>query len=269
MSLSCASRIDKLPPKEKELLQTLAVIGREFPLSLARIVANRTEDELDAAFGVLQTAEFIYEQPGISDVQYVFKHALTQEVAYNSILVERRKLLHDRAGRALEALFVDRSDEHLTDLARHYGRTDNVAKAIEFLGRAGQQAMQRCAHADAISCLAAAINLLPRIPDIEERGQREISLQLTLGPALGAINGWGSPEAVQAYTRAQELCEVLGDPPELFPTLFGSWAMRLLRGELRTAYEIAEELMRRAARERPSAIAIRTPRSGANLSTKR
>jgi predicted ATPase/class 3 adenylate cyclase/ribosomal protein L40E len=241
-----SSRIDKLPSKEKELMQMLAVIGREFPLSLARIVGNRTEDELDTALAALQTAEFIYEQPGVPEVQYVFKHALTQEVAYNSILIERRKLLHERAGQALEALFADRLDEHLSELARHYSRAENANKAIEYLGRAGQQAMQRCAHTDAISNLATAINLLPRLPDTQERVEKEISLQLTLGPALFAVKGWGSAEAVQAYTRAQELCEALGGPPELFPTLFGSWAMRLLRGEFRTAYDIAEELMRRA-----------------------
>jgi predicted ATPase/class 3 adenylate cyclase len=249
-----SSRIDRLRPKEKELLQSLAVIGREFPLSQARIVANRTEDELDAALGVLQNAEFIYEQPGVPELEYVFKHALTQEVAYNSILAERRKLLHERAAQALEAMSPGQMDDHLTELARHYSRTDNVNKAIEYLGRAGQQAMQRCDHADAISSLTAAISLLPRLPDTQERVQKEISLQLTLGPALFARNGWGSTEAVDAYTRAQQLCEVLGDPPELFPTLFGSWVMRQLRGELRAAYEIAEELMRRAQRTSDPAL---------------
>jgi class 3 adenylate cyclase len=214
-----SSRIDKLRPDEKQLIQTLAVIGREFPLSLARAVGKRTEDELDTGLTALQSAEFIYEQPGVPEVQYVFKHALTQEVAYNSILAERRKLLHERAAQALEAIFPRQVDEHLTELARHYSRTDNVNKAIGYLGRAGQQAMQRCAHADAINSLTAAINLLPQLPDARERVQKEISLQLTLGPALFAINGWGSLEAVRAYTRARELCEVLGDPPGIVPGL--------------------------------------------------
>jgi predicted ATPase len=93
-----SSRIDRLRPKEKELLQSLAVIGREFPLSLAQAVGKSTEDELDTTLTALQSAEFIHEQPGVPEVQYVFKHALTQEVAYNSILVERRKVLHERAG---------------------------------------------------------------------------------------------------------------------------------------------------------------------------
>ena len=147
-----ASRIDRLPADEKELLQTLAVLGREFPLSLVRRVADgRTDDELERMLADLQLAEFIYEQPAVGDIEYIFKHALTQEVAYNSLLIERRKLLHERAGQALESMFAGQLDDHLDELAHHYSRSDNVAKAVEYLGRAGQQALQRSAYADAIS----------------------------------------------------------------------------------------------------------------------
>src|SRR3984893_10828734 len=94
-----ASRIDRLPPDEKELLQTLAVIGREFALSLVRRVFDgRKNDELEQMLAQLQMAEFIYDQPATGDIEYSFKHALTQEVSYNSVLIERRKLLHERAG---------------------------------------------------------------------------------------------------------------------------------------------------------------------------
>jgi len=101
-----SSRIDRLPSKEKEILQTFAVIGREFSISLARRLANCSDDELDDALTVLHDGEFINELPGSQDVQYAFKHALTQEVAYNSLLTERRKLLHERAAMAAEALFA-------------------------------------------------------------------------------------------------------------------------------------------------------------------
>jgi predicted ATPase len=152
-----ASRIDRLPPDEKELLQTLAVIGREFALSLVRRVFDgRKNDELERMLADLQMAEFIYEQPATGDIEYIFKHALTQQVSYNSLLVERRKLLHERAGQALESMFAEQLDDHLGDLAHHYGHSDNVAKAVEYLGRAGQQAIQRSAHADAISSLITA-----------------------------------------------------------------------------------------------------------------
>ncbi len=112
-----------------------------------------------------RSAEFIYEQPAAGDVEYIFKHALTQEVAYNALLIERRKLLHERAGLALESMFAEQLEDHLDELAHHYSRSDNVAKAIEYLGRAGQQALQRSAYADAISSLSAALNLLQRLPD--------------------------------------------------------------------------------------------------------
>ena len=184
-----ASRIDRLPAEEKELLQTLAVLGREFPLGLVQRVTLKPDDELERMLSRLQAGEFIYEQPAAGDIEYIFKHALTQEVAYNALLVERRKLLHERAGQALESMFAEQLEDHLDELAHHYSRSDNVAKAVEYLGRAGQQALQRSAYADAISSLSAAIDLLQRLPDSPERIQRELLLQLAVGPALIAVKG--------------------------------------------------------------------------------
>ena len=86
-----AARIDRLPAEAKELLQTLAVIGREFPLSLIRAVVPKSDDELNRLLNDLQLGEFVYEQPAVGDTEYIFKHALTQEVAYNSVLIERRR----------------------------------------------------------------------------------------------------------------------------------------------------------------------------------
>jgi class 3 adenylate cyclase/predicted ATPase len=241
-----ASRIDRLPSEEKELLQTLAVIGREFALSLVRRVVDGKHDELERRLANLQMAEFIYEQPATGDIEYIFKHALTQEVAYNALLLERRKLLHERAGVALESMFAEQLDDHLVELAHHYSRSGNLTKAVEYLGRAGQQAIQRSAYADAISSLSAAIDLLQRLSDGPERSQRELLLHLALGPALTVVKGYAAPETERAYTRARELCKRLGDPPELFSALLGLWLVYLLRGELRTAYELAEQLLRRA-----------------------
>src|SRR5207244_103616 len=94
----------------------------------------------------LQSSEFIFERPAFPEVQYVFKHAMTQEVAYNSLLFERRKALHERTAQALEALFVDSADEHLVDLSYHYSRSGNDSRAIDYLIRAGKQAHQRSAY---------------------------------------------------------------------------------------------------------------------------
>ena len=241
-----ASRIDRLSAEQKDLLETLAVIGRESPLGLIKRVASTTDAQLERMLADLQALEFIYEQPAFTETEYVFKHALTQEVAYNSLLMERRKLLHERAGQAVESMFAEQLDDHLGELARHYSRSDNVVKAVEYLGRAGQQALRRSAHADAISSLNAAIGLLQRLPDSPERVQRELHLQLALGAASIAIKGWAAPEVERVFTRARELCERLGDPPELFPALLGLWSVYYLRGELRKAYELAELLLPRA-----------------------
>src|SRR5262249_23043246 len=138
-----AARIDRLPPDEKALLQTLAVIGKEFSLSLLKQVVTQSEDDLMHQLSHLQTNEFIYQQPAFPEVEYIFKHALTQEVAYNTVLHERRKTLHERTAQAIEQLCQDRLDEHYSDLAHHYSRSENTQKAVEYLGLAGQQAVQR------------------------------------------------------------------------------------------------------------------------------
>ena len=104
-----ASRIDRLAPTDKELLQTLAVLGREFSLNLVQRVTHKSSDELEQMLAQLQLGEFINEQPAVGDVEYTFKHALTQEVAYKSMLVERRKQIHESAAQAMKALFATNS----------------------------------------------------------------------------------------------------------------------------------------------------------------
>jgi len=245
-----AARIDRLSAEQKDLLQTLAVMGREALLSLIRQVATTAKAQLERMLADLQAGEFIYEQPATTGIEYVFKHALTQEVAYNSLLIERRKQIHERAGQALEAIFASQLDDHLTQLAHHYSHSNNIDKAVEYLGRTGRQALQRAAHADAIGSLAAAIELLQSFPDGTERIQRELPLQLAIGPAFIALKGWGAPEMEQAFARARELCSRLGDPPELFPALFGLAATHMVRGEMRAAKEMGTELLRLAQKTR-------------------
>ena len=241
-----AARIDRLPAEHKRLLQRLAVVGREAPLSLVRTLTSMAEPQIERPLADLQSGEFIYEQRTGGDTEYVFKHALTQEVAYGSILIERRKVLHEHVGQAIERLYAQQLDDYVTVLAHHYSHSNNIEKAVEYLGRAGQQAIQRSTHSEAISSLGAAIKLLQRLPDSPERSQRELLLQLALGTASIAIRGWASSEVEQAFTRAWKLCELLGDAPELFPALLGVWSVYYLRGQLRPAYELAEELLRRA-----------------------
>jgi len=108
------------------LLQQLAIIGREFPLSLIRLALQQPEEELYRLLASLQRKEFLYEQPAFPEVEYIFKHALTQEVAYNSVLIERRKALHEQTARAIEQLYHDRLEEHYSELAYNYSRSSNI-----------------------------------------------------------------------------------------------------------------------------------------------
>src|SRR5262245_36561328 len=200
-----ASRIDRLPSPEKELLQTLSVLGKEFPLSLIQQVVGYSEHALQPLLSHLQGAEFIYEQPAFPEVEYTFKHALTQEVAYGSLLLERRKVLHERAAQAIEALFPSQLEDHYGDLAYHYSRSSNTQKAVEYLHLAGQQAVQRSANPEAVTHFTAALELLKTLPDTPERTQQELTLQLALALPLRVTKGPTVPEVGAVHTRTLEL----------------------------------------------------------------
>ncbi|MGE0821679.1 MAG: adenylate/guanylate cyclase domain-containing protein [Candidatus Binatia bacterium] len=241
-----AARIDRLAPDEKALLQQLSVIGRQFPLSLIRQVITQSEADLYRLLASLQHKEFLYEQPAFPENEYIFKHALTQDVAYGTVLQEQRKVLHERTGQALETVYAATLPEHYSDLAHHYRRSSNTEKAIHYLYLAGQQAVQRSATTEAINDLMAALDLLLTCPETPERAAQELTLRLALRPPLRATQGYTSPEAAQHYTRAQELCEQLGDISMRSPVLYGLWVFHLTRGELRTAQTLAEECLRLA-----------------------
>ncbi len=250
-----AARIDRLPPEEKALLQILSVIGKEFSLSLLKKVVGRPEDELQGLLAHLQTAEFIYEQPAFPEVEYTFKHALTQEVAYSSLLLERRKVLHEQTAKAIEALFHNRLEDHYSELAQHYSRSGNTQKAIEYLQLAGQQAVQWSANAEAITHLTAALELLKTLPDTPERAHRELALQIALGVPLQSARGWGAPEAERAYSRARRLCERIGEAPQLFLVLWNLWHLYQGQGQWGTAHELAAQLFLLAERaQEPSLL---------------
>ena len=174
----------------------------------------------------LQAGEFIYEQPALGEAEYTFKHVLTQEVAYNSVLMERRRLLHERTGEAIEALFKDRIDDHLAELAHHYSRTANTRKAVEYLFRAGSQAAARYAHSEAVIRLSSALELLKHLPDDAERARQELSVLSALGRSLRNVKGWAAAELEPVYARARELCAQIRDPALAFRALYGQWVMR-------------------------------------------
>jgi predicted ATPase/class 3 adenylate cyclase len=238
-----AARIDRLSTEEKTLLQQLAVIGREFPLSLARQVVSLSEEALYRLLASLQRKEFLYEQPAFPEVEYIFKHALTQEVTYGTVLQELRKTLHGRTAQVIETLYSASLDEHYSELAHHYSRSGNTPKAIDYLYRAGQQAMQRSATTEAITSFTAALEFVQSVAETPERAQQELTLQLALAPPLTVTKGYTAPEVGAVSARALTLCRQIGNTPQLFPALWGAANFYLMRGELPTAQELAERLL--------------------------
>jgi tetratricopeptide (TPR) repeat protein len=194
----------------------------------------------------LQLAEFIYEQPAVGDTEYIFKHALTQEVAYKSVLVERRKLLHERIGSAMEAAFAHSIDDHLSQLAHHYSRSSNTEKTVEYLTLAGQQASQRAAHLEAISNLSRALDLLMKMPETPERDQQELTLQSALGPSLMETKGDSAPETKEAYSRIAGLSQRVGETQGAFWAQGGLFLHHMVGGRFQTALGIGKQLLNSA-----------------------
>ena len=243
-----AARIDRLHNDEKNLLQTLAVLGREFVLSLARAVAGKTEDELERLIVNLQLGEFVYEQPSIADVEYTFKHALTQEVAYNSVLLERRKQLHEAVGRAIEVIYSASLDDHVADLAHHFSLSGNPAKAIKYLQLAGTQAASRGALAQAVHDFESALAVIKALPSGPGRDQFELQVLGPLGTAYIAGRGYAAPDVGPVFQRARELSDKIGEPQQQFAVLFGNFAWRVVRGEMGASMALALEAIDRAER---------------------
>jgi predicted ATPase/class 3 adenylate cyclase len=239
-----ASRIDRLAPATKELLQTLAVIGREFPRSLIRAVVPKSDDELSQMLTDLQLREFIYEQPAMGDAEYIFKHALTQEAAYNSVLIERRKHLHERIGAALETLYRNSVDDHLTELAHHYGRSADPRKAVEYCRRACEQSCDRGSYAEAVMQFETALARLQELPDDDWRAELELDLRNTVQWAILTLEGYGAPESELSAARALELARRPGVSWEKsWIALYGRYLIALVRANVLSAIGLATELL--------------------------
>ena len=269
-----AARIDRLPPEQKDLLQTLAVIGMEFKLGLVRQVwqpptnsaiastnpeattiapsLSRKEADLEASglesmLSELQLGEFIYEQPAVGDLEYTFKHALTHDVAYNSVLNERRRLLHERIGDCLESVYRDSLGDHLAALTYHYARSGNYEKAVGYCLLAIEQSEKRGSVAEAVALFETGLDLLRKLPDDDSRADRELDLRNAAYSALGDIKGLASPEVESSTERAIALCQRPGvDWGKSWWALFSLFFVQQLRPDVRRAGAIASELTARA-----------------------
>src|SRR5262247_1729953 len=173
-----AARIDRLPAEEKTLLQTAAAIGTEVPVPLLHAIAELPEAVLHRGLAHLQAAEFLYETRLFPKPEYTFKHALTHEVAYSSLLLERRRALHARLVEALEALAPDQVAEQVDRLAHHALRGEVWDKAVTYYQQAGTRAYDRAAFREAVASFEQALQALAHLTD--HRDTRGLALELRL-----------------------------------------------------------------------------------------
>ena len=192
-----AARIDRLPPEEKRLLQTAAVIGNEVPLPLLQTIAELPEEALHRGLAHLQAAEFLYETRLFPEQEYTFKHALTHEVAYGSLLLERRRVLHARIVEALEALAPERVAEQVERLAHHALRGEVWDKAVTYCQQAGARAYDRAAFREAVASFEQALQALAHLPEHGDTRVLAIELRLALGgPLTRTGRVWAAPRPV-------------------------------------------------------------------------
>ena len=252
-----AARIDRLNAEEKAVLQAASVIGTDVPLEVLHAIADIPPDRLRRCLAQLQAAEFLYEMKIFPDVEYTFKHALTHEVAYGSLVGDRRRALHARIVDAIERLYADRLDEQIDRLAHHAVRSEVATKAVPCLYEAGARAVQRSANGEAVTYLRQGLDLAGKLPPDRARMRHELRLLLALGPALQQVQGFGADEVETTYTRARELCEQVGEPADLFQSLWGLW-LYTVGGKARfnEGPRIAQELLDLAQRQGDPALLL-------------
>jgi tetratricopeptide (TPR) repeat protein len=204
-----AARIDRLGPEDKRLLQAASVVGKDVPFALLQAIAEMGEDELRQGLACLQAGEFVYEARLFPDPEYTFKHALTQEVAYGSLLAERRRALHARIVEAIESLYPDRLAEHVQRLAHHALRGEVWGKAIAYLRQAGAEAAARSAYQEAATCFEQALAALKHLPENRDIFEQAIDLRLEL---RNSLNPLGEYERILDHLReAQAIALALDD----------------------------------------------------------
>jgi class 3 adenylate cyclase/tetratricopeptide (TPR) repeat protein len=208
-----AARIDRLPPEAKRLLQTAVVIGTEVPFPLLAAIADLPDNELRRHLTHLQATEFLYETRLFPELEYTFKHALTHEVAYGSLLLERRRTLHARIVGALEGLAGDRVAEQAERLAYHALRGEVWAKALAYCRQAGEKAMARSAYREAVEYFEQALGALSHLPETRNTLEQAIDLRLALCRALRPSGDAG--RILACLREAESLAETLADPRRL------------------------------------------------------
>ena len=239
---SLMARLDRLAPL-KSLVQLAATVGREFSYALLRAIRPMDEATLRSQLAGLVEAELVFQRGLPPRATYVFKHALIQDAAYQSLLKSARREYHRRIAEVMSQSFPDTATEQPEVLAHHYTQARQIDKAIESWRLAGEYALQSSAYPEAISHLSQALTLVADLPEGAARAPRELDLQVALAPALDATKGVSSPEVKTTYGRAWELCKELGNSPQAFPILMGLRRYYFVHGDLATAQSVAEQLL--------------------------
>lgn len=247
-------QIERLNAEDRQILESASVAGVEFSAAAVAagiaVAAAAVEERCTglARQGRFLRARSIENWPdGTVAAGYRFLHALYQEVLYQRLSAGRRRRLHQQIGERKERGYGERAREIASELAVHFEQGRDYRKAVQYLQYAGENAMRRSAHQEAIQLFTKSLEVLKALPDTPERIQQELTLHLALNGALIFAKGFTAPEAEKAAIRARDLCQQLGKPPQLFPAVLGSLYMLYQnRGELQAAREVAEQMLRLA-----------------------
>ena len=236
-----AARIDRLPPDEKLLLETAAVIGKDVTFVLLQAITNGSEEKLRHGLGQLRTAEFLYETTMFPDLEYTFKHALTHEVAYGTLLQERRRALHAQIVDAIERLYPDRVTEHVERLAHHAARGEVWEKAVTYLQQAGAKAAARSAYREAVGYVEQGLAALVRLPKSRRTTEEAIDLRLDLYKYLVPLD---ELRPLLAYLReAETLAQTLGDRERLGWARLHIGHLLVLIDDVRASVQLTQEVV--------------------------
>jgi len=252
---SLMARLDRLAAV-KAVAQLGAVLGRTFTYEVLQAVTSLDEASMQQALARLVDAELLYQRGVPPQATYLFKHALIQEAAYQSLLKSTRQQYHQRIAQVLETQFPASVETQPELIAQHYTAAGCAEQAIDYWQRAGQQASDRSANVEAISHFTAGIELLMTLPETPRRTQQALSLYIALGAALQIAKGQGAPEVEHVYTQARALCQQVGETSELVPVLFGLWRYYVVRPQYQTAREIGETLLRLAQSAHDPSLAV-------------
>lgn len=242
---SLLARLDLLG-EAKTVAQLAAMLGREFRRDVLEAVWTGSAGDLAAGLARLIEAEFIYPIGADLGQRYVFKHALIQDAAYEALLKSHRATYHRRIAQVLEEQFPALVEDQPEIAARHHALGGQPQRAAHFWLRSGQRSLTRNAHVEAAAHLRNALDAVGELPESTAKAVAELDVQIALGTALVAARGYASPDVETAWRRAQQLCAVVGNAPQLVPALFGLWMFETVRANHPAGLALSETIVQMA-----------------------